>query len=107
MEKSQSLMYKLGKKIRTLRRRAGLTQEQLAEAAQLSTNFIGYIERGQRALSIDALERISIALEIDPKQMFEFSETHEELFEEILLAELRKLTPEDLRMFSELAKRIG
>ena len=107
MLRTQSLMYKLGKKIRTLRRRAGLTQEQLAEAAQLSTNFIGYIERGQRALSIDALDRISIALEIDPKKMFEFSETHEELFEEILLAELRKLTPEDIRMFSELAKRLG
>ena len=106
MLRTQSLMYKLGVKIRTLRKVAGLTQEQLAEAANVSTNFIGYVERGQRALSIKTLERIATALEVNPKEMFEFSENHEELFEEVLLAELRKLTPEDIHMLSELAKRL-
>ena len=106
MLKTETLAYKLGVKIRTLRRGAELTQEQLAEAVQVSTNFIGYIERGQRAPSIDTLERIAMVLEIDPKEMFEFSETDEEPFEEVLLAELRKLTPDDVRRLSALAKQL-
>ena len=70
MPKTQSLMHKLGVKIRTLRRLAGLTQKQLAEAAEVSTNFIGYVERGQRAISIKTLERIAQALNVKLKDFF-------------------------------------
>ena len=50
MVRTQSLVYKLGVRIRTLRKAAGLTQEQLAEIADISVNFMGYVERGQRAI---------------------------------------------------------
>ncbi len=108
MLRTQSLMYKLGLKIRTLRKMAGLTQEQLAEAAEVSTNFIGYVERGQRALSIKTLDRIAQALDVSPKDMFEFTEGNaDELFYEELLTELRKCTEDDLRVLGILAERLS
>lgn len=43
---------------------SGLTQEKLAEKADLHHNFIGEIERGNMNVSLDALVRISKALAI-------------------------------------------
>jgi len=104
--RTQSLVYKLGVKIRILRKAAGLTQEQLAEAADVSVNFIGYVERGQRAPSIKTLEWIAQALKVAPKDLFEFSEDEEsELLYETLIAELRKCTSDDLRVLIQVAKR--
>ena len=62
-----------GVKIRELRRAAGLTQKELAEAAGLSTNFIGYVERGVRKPSLDTLERIAQALGVALNDLFESS----------------------------------
>lgn len=106
--RTQSLAYKLGVKIRALRKAAGLTQEQLAEAADVSTNFIGYVERGQRALSIKTLDRIARALGVAPKDMFEFREDEvwEHLYE-ALLTELRKCSKEDFRVLTTLAQRLS
>lgn len=49
----------LGERIRKARKKMHLTQEQLAEACDLSTAHIGHIERGTRALSIESLIAIS------------------------------------------------
>jgi transcriptional regulator with XRE-family HTH domain len=106
--RTQSLVYKLGVKIRILRKAAGLTQEQLAEAADVSVNFMGYVERGQRAPSIQTLERIAQALNVAPKALFDFSEDEgRELLCETLLAEARKCTPDDLRALIQVAKQLG
>jgi transcriptional regulator with XRE-family HTH domain len=48
--------------IRRYRLAAGLSQEKLAERADLHRNHIGFIERGQRSPTVDALERIGNAL---------------------------------------------
>lgn len=52
----------LGERIRKARKAKRLTQEQLAEACDLSTAHIGHIERGSRALSIESLITISNVL---------------------------------------------
>lgn len=54
----------LGERIRKARKQKLLTQEQLAEACDLSTAHIGHIERGTRALSIESLITISQVLEV-------------------------------------------
>lgn len=108
MLRTQSLIYKLGIKIRTLRKVAGLTQEQLAEAADVSPNFIGYVERGQRALSIKTLERIARALNVPPRDLFEFSAgDRNDVHYEALLTELRKCSLDDLRVLAPLAERLS
>jgi transcriptional regulator with XRE-family HTH domain len=52
----------LGKTIRRYRERAGLTQEQLSEKADLSAKYLGEVERGLVNISVDALLRIANAL---------------------------------------------
>jgi transcriptional regulator with XRE-family HTH domain len=52
----------LGDKIRSYRKRAGLTQEKLAEKADLHHNFIGEVERGNMETSLTSLLKIAKAL---------------------------------------------
>jgi transcriptional regulator with XRE-family HTH domain len=54
----------LGSKVRTIRLQTGMSQEKLGELCQLSTAFIGHIERGTRKLSVDTLVRIASALQV-------------------------------------------
>ena len=52
----------MGETIRSYRRKAGLTQERLAEKADLHHNFIGEVERGNMEASLSSLLKISKAL---------------------------------------------
>lgn len=45
----------LGKRIREERIRVGLTQEQIAEYINVSTTYIGFIERGERSVTLEKL----------------------------------------------------
>lgn len=55
---------KIGKMVRNIRERKGITQEQLALNAGLNRAYIGYIERGERNPSTDTLVKIAKALKI-------------------------------------------
>ncbi len=52
--------------LRALRKRAGLTQQELAAAAGVSQGFIADIEAGAKKPGGDTLERLSKALKIEP-----------------------------------------
>ena len=54
----------LGKRIRAERQNQKLTQEKLAEMAEISESFLGHIERGGRTLSIETLAKLANALNI-------------------------------------------
>jgi XRE family transcriptional regulator, regulator of sulfur utilization len=56
----------LGLAIRRYRTRAGISIEKLAERADLHPNFIGEIERGEKAASIDTLVKIAKGLRVRP-----------------------------------------
>ncbi|WP_342479700.1 helix-turn-helix transcriptional regulator [Paenibacillus sp. FSL F4-0097] len=60
----------VGKRIRIFRKNRGLTQVQLGELVGIPQSYIGNIERGERNVSIETLERIVIALEISPEELF-------------------------------------
>lgn len=64
MPKSPKHRRLLGEAIRLHRRRAGLSQEKLAEKADLHPNFLGDIERGEENISVDALVRLASALKV-------------------------------------------
>lgn len=49
----------LGKRIREERLRLNLTQEKLAEEVNISTAYLGQIERGERSVTLDKLIPIS------------------------------------------------
>lgn len=52
------------KNVRRIRLEQKLTQEQVAEAADLHTNYISSVERGERNISICNIERIAFALRV-------------------------------------------
>lgn len=52
----------IGRRIRRLRKRRRWTQAELAERTDISTSFLGHIERGSRKLSVETLNRIALAL---------------------------------------------
>lgn len=60
----------LGDNIRTRRRGASLTQEQLAEKTGLSVVFVSLLENGWRTASLDTLLKIAKALDADLEELF-------------------------------------
>lgn len=54
----------LGKRIKEERLKLHLTQEQLAERTNLSTAYIGQIERAERNVSLDTLVYIASSLSV-------------------------------------------
>lgn len=61
----------LGQRIRYYRKKRGLTQEKLAELAELHPTYIGQLERGEKNPSIETIYKISIALQISTVQLLE------------------------------------
>jgi transcriptional regulator with XRE-family HTH domain len=59
----------VGQNIRTLRKQAGLTQEELAEKADLSYKYVGEVERGVVNISLDSLMRIAKALKMKVRDL--------------------------------------
>ena len=64
MRKNARLPKVLGKKIRKRRNELDLTQEELADKVGISRVYIGYIEQGRHAPSLEVLEKIAKALNI-------------------------------------------
>ena len=56
----------LGRRIRTLRQKQHMTQEQLAEKIDMSASFLGHIERGSRVASLETLVKICNVLDTNP-----------------------------------------
>lgn len=63
-------LQKLGRNVRTARKRAGLTQEGLAERSELHPTYIGGIERGERNIGVLNLIGLARALNVDPDEFF-------------------------------------
>ena len=61
----------VGLRIRSRRKRAGLSQEKLAERADLSPKYLGEVERGCVNVSLDSLVRICRALAMCLGDLFE------------------------------------
>jgi transcriptional regulator with XRE-family HTH domain len=55
--------------VRRLRREAGQSQEELAETASLHRTYVGAIERAERNLSLDNVERLALALKVEPAEL--------------------------------------
>ena len=60
----------LAKNVKYHRYKKKFTQEQLAEKMNVSTNYIGRLERGQHSPSFDKIEKIANALGIEPFELF-------------------------------------
>ena len=62
-----------GKNIRKYRLEKKLSQEKLAEIAGLHRTYISDIERGKRSISLDNIEKVANALEVEVFRLFIFN----------------------------------
>ena len=63
---------KVGKRIKELRHKLGISQEELAARADIHRTYIASLEVGKRNISIIALEKIVNALEVSLSEFFDF-----------------------------------
>ena len=60
----------LGKRIREIREKVGVTQEKLAFKAKISPSFLSHVERGTKKASLETMRRIAGALEVPVQNLF-------------------------------------
>jgi transcriptional regulator with XRE-family HTH domain len=60
----------VAKNLRRLRREKGVSQEELADRAGVNRNYPGLLEREQYAATVDVLEKLAKALDVDPVEFF-------------------------------------
>ncbi|KAF6619841.1 helix-turn-helix transcriptional regulator, partial [Paenibacillus sp. EKM208P] len=69
------LRKQMGTRIRAIRNAKGPTQQKLADIASLDYRYIGALERGERNISIDTLEKVLTALNVSISELM-FSKEH-------------------------------
>lgn len=60
----------IGDRIRSLRKVQGLTQEKLAERAEIDRSHMGFIEQGRRQPTLATLHKIANVLGISLEDLF-------------------------------------
>ncbi len=61
-----------GNRLREIRKQKGISQETLANAADIELSQVSRIERGVINTSLSQIFHIAKALDIEPKELFEF-----------------------------------
>lgn len=62
----------VGKRVKELRNKIGISQEELADNAQLDRTYITSVERGKRNISIVNVEKLAKALQVSLAEFFTF-----------------------------------
>jgi transcriptional regulator with XRE-family HTH domain len=60
-----------GKRLRELRLERGLSQEKLAEIADLHRNYVGVLERAVQSATLDAICKLARALKVRPAELLD------------------------------------
>lgn len=92
----------IGNKLLAIRKKAGLTQSEAAEAANLSDRTYADIERGTVNMRIETVLKICEALKITPDVLLTEDNPNLSLRQAELFAELEKCTPQQKETALEL-----
>ena len=70
-----SIKVNVGKRIKELRRSLGISQEALANKAELDRTYVTDVENGRRNIAIENLAKLILALDVSLSEFF-----HSDLF---------------------------
>ena len=59
-----------GKRLKELRTQRGISQEDLALSAEITTSYLGMIERGEKNPTVKVIERLCVALGVSLAEFF-------------------------------------
>ena len=65
----RDVLVHLGKRIRALREERGISQEKLADLAEIHRNYVSQIEGGKRNLSFYNVVKLARALRVTPSKL--------------------------------------
>ena len=95
---------RFGKKIKAIRTLNGITQTQLAEKSQISTNFLGQVERGDRIPSLKTAVNIAKSLNTSVDGLVH----EEELSDNVIISELSmalsQISDKDKRLLTDIVR---
>lgn len=94
----------LGDRIRIIRQTKRLTQEQLGERVDVTSAYIGQIERGERTPSIRCLKIIAKELDVSIEALLTSNAERRIILNSELNNELCNLTEEQKRLLIKLIK---
>ncbi len=99
----------IGQKIQNLRKQKGFSQEKFAEAINIATTSLSYIETGRGFMTLTTMQKICEVLEIEPVEIFQFIsvKSNEEMYSYISSKlENIKENPERLKLAYDVFKNI-
>ncbi len=67
--KRTKIRIEFGGKVRQLRHQLNISQEKLAEIADLHPNYVGSVERGERNIALENIIALAKALKCSPKDL--------------------------------------
>ena len=94
-------LVKIGQRIQIRRKQQGYTQEQLADLMNVSIQMVSNLERGNKAIRIDNLIKLSEILEISTDYILTGRETADDIG--ALNARIEQLSERDRKMINLLA----
>jgi len=98
----------LAQNLKENRRKLGITQPELAERASLSTSYLAMIEIARKFPTADVLDRLAIALNINPNELFSVSVSPERAIEQMQQKILENLDQAiEHALDKAIAKRCG
>ena len=97
----------LGLRIKELRKAVRLSQESLAEKADISTQYLSRIETGQENPTLDLFIKLTEALEVEMREIFNFDHIMPDKEIKQAIRNLEKtLPPEKLRLAFKIIKAL-
>lgn len=95
-------MREVGNKLLIIRKRAGMTQAEVAEIAGLSSRTYADIERGTVNMRVETILHICEALHITPDEILTKSNEEISIYEEEILERLNSCNPKDKKTALQL-----
>ena len=105
MADAELCLKEIGQRIIERRKKLGMTQEALAEKADVTAQFVSYAEAGKRAMRPENLLKIAAALEVSADCLLTGDIIDKDLL--ILSDKMRKLTPSQTRILENIIDECG
>ncbi|AHF09276.1 helix-turn-helix domain-containing protein [Dehalobacter restrictus] len=92
----------IGERLRIARKEKGLSQEELGSYSDLHPTYIGQLERGEKNITLETLDKILSSLGIELNEFFSFSFLDEDLVIYQIVNRLKKLSNNDLQLILKM-----